>query len=291
MIAEPSMPLFRRAFTLVELLVVIAIVALLMAILLPTLAKSREAARVVICGNQLRQWGLVYMNYAASNRDYLGGMVVYELNCLFSPKYDYSDPGQYYWRGAYGQSTLELPKYGLTVKTTQCPSRSATAYLCSNGQQRMWVGTDDVPGNTDYYIWAGWSNNPFMNSDFQASYSDPEYGWGYPGSRYLTANRGPTRGPVTHLRQKRSLRSVLVIDKMWTKEIQWQAYFYNDIGNISNHVWRPGQFGGYTWATGSNALLLDGSVTWTNLMGTTYDFGWDYNQYNYFRVGPNLKDD
>lgn len=63
-----------KGFTLIELLVVVAIIAVLMALLLPSLARARENAKTAACASTMRQIGLVFQNFAAENNDRGPGM-------------------------------------------------------------------------------------------------------------------------------------------------------------------------------------------------------------------------
>lgn len=59
----------KSGFTLIELLVVISIIALLIAILLPALGRARKAARLAMCGSNLRQLGIANTAYSVDNKD------------------------------------------------------------------------------------------------------------------------------------------------------------------------------------------------------------------------------
>ncbi len=67
------------AFTLIELLVVIAIIALLMAVLMPSLKRARDQARLTACTAHLKQIGLAMHMYACDfddkfpSKEVLGG--------------------------------------------------------------------------------------------------------------------------------------------------------------------------------------------------------------------------
>jgi prepilin-type N-terminal cleavage/methylation domain-containing protein/prepilin-type processing-associated H-X9-DG protein len=138
----------RRGFTLIELLVVVAIIAVLMAILLPSLARAREQAKAVVCGSQERQIGLAILMYTSQNDGMLpatsdGGAGV-NIWCVNSPNYPT-------W---LRDMTIQLGSTTSNYKgqrITICPSYKA-----------LWSGSGNYGLNyLIFHYKSGWCNTPY----------------------------------------------------------------------------------------------------------------------------------
>lgn len=123
----------KRGFTLIELLVVISIIALLLAILMPALGKTKKMAQSVICRTNLHQWYLAMDMYTNDNNDtFWGGWWTQYVN----------DP-KIWWMIAM------RPYYNDLNKMRLCPSAT-----------RLHVLEDEVtpgPGIPPFRAW-GYSN-------------------------------------------------------------------------------------------------------------------------------------
>ena len=104
------------SFTLIELLVVISIIALLIALLLPTLTHARASAWAIVCANNHKQWAMAFNLYQAEQEDAFP---------WFNESYPVSPPDRFAFNLAAPYMALD-PAEAMASETRICPTNKAT---------------------------------------------------------------------------------------------------------------------------------------------------------------------
>ena len=123
-------------FTLIELLVVISIIAVLIALLLPTLDRARAEAQAVACGSQQKQFGLAFRIYGDDNEDAI-------------PQFGHNSPNatnQDSWRSITAQYVGETFSI-LNHEARLCPTGQAGVGVNYGGFNNNFINNLPAPPN------------------------------------------------------------------------------------------------------------------------------------------------
>ena len=154
-------------FTLIELLVIVAIIAILAAMLSPSLRNALESAKALRCGNNFRILGMAFLQFADDNQGRLPAYGQY-----------IEGNGSLCWHNVLNKTTLK--QAGLSVHWTGPITNAGTNVLyCPNatyitGYDRHIGMNDNVAGGaydkmqvTDTSRWPG---RPFGGREAEARY-------------------------------------------------------------------------------------------------------------------------
>ena len=171
----------EKAFTLMELLVVIAIIALLMAILMPSLNRARQAAKTVVCGSQLKNMGIALEIYVEDYEELYP--LALNISTWGTPTYYNSSNPWFHFSPGYYYSWLEqLYPYHESKELYLCPAKpqNKSEFSYFLGTRAAWKNASNTYASTDRrkirrttaFVMAGCTNFPFlMNEADQDDYS------------------------------------------------------------------------------------------------------------------------
>lgn len=204
----------KAAFTLIELLVVVAIIAVLIAILLPSLSKAREVGRRVVCASQLRQLSTCSISYVIDHHHTLPTAYREHLQWvarLFVERF--LEPY------ALGAAITNCPNYhfGKTlgdgvVNAAAGPTDSYAQLGCVYLAHKPAQSTPDVPGFVDSggwfspttitnpgftVLWADRQTTPLTTFNSRVTHSSQ--GWVVAGPNHMPADLGSEGGNVARL--------------------------------------------------------------------------------------------
>lgn len=248
-----------EAFTLIELLVVIAIIALLLAILLPSLQRARGQALKVACANNLKQLGLTLRMYGDDNNGRLPLL----------------GAANWLWDISYSTTDYIISK-GADRRTFYCPADPTKNGNFTGCWQytEAFAASRPYKGNSEHY--------PEPTTNRRAYYRVTSYFWMM--DTEPTPRSSPPTGKswVTTLNEKQPATKELAVDATLSKagsgtrsDLRDEDFVHVDAGGIpirwgifdrTNHLRRARD------PEGGNVLFLDEHLQWRPFSEMQYRF-------------------
>jgi prepilin-type N-terminal cleavage/methylation domain-containing protein/prepilin-type processing-associated H-X9-DG protein len=246
-----------RAFTLIELLVVVAILAILAALLLPTLRNAKETGKSAVCLSNLRQLYTAFALYAGDN-----GEAVPD---------SYPAGTGYYWQN--------LGSRYLGVGETYPDAANGVRYrvLLCPGEKGDWIRDWPVPGSPSKIKMF---DHPRSPSSYVINYMIPGTPWPYGASpRAVFADRTADTGyGPSHICNMKSVSEVgFILDCPNYGAPDWTVTAYGpDIDNPDPFFWQYNYYAFRHPGNRANLLYYDGHVAAIQPRAQTGKYVWNY---------------